>query len=175
MSWTPGTTHPILRSTPDWDVCTSVSSAWSTWRVRPSCADTWYEIRQNWSECAGIHVLSCWLNVFGLICLCRPSVYGNIPLVMRYTGKVPSLCLRSMERRTRYVMNLCVFDNTQLLEGFVIELFLLFNRSIARTCVCWPSCFWTIKHCIMMWSHSFFMSWLRLITPAVTWWDISQR
>ncbi len=28
------------------------------------------------------------------------------------------------------------------------------NRSIARTSVCWPSCFWTIKHCTMMWSLS---------------------
>lgn len=34
---------------------------------------------------------------------------GNIPLVMRSTGKVPFLCSRSMEKRTRCVINVCVF------------------------------------------------------------------
>ena len=57
-SWTPGTTHPILRSMHVWVAFTSVNSASSTWRARPSSGDTWWAAKWNFT----IHP-NCWAKV----------------------------------------------------------------------------------------------------------------
>lgn len=62
-SWTPGTTHPILRSMHVWVDFMSVNSASSTWRARPFSGDTWWAAKLNFTIHPNCQAKYCWAKV----------------------------------------------------------------------------------------------------------------
>lgn len=105
----------------------------------------------------------------------RPSVCGNILQEMRFTEKVPYLCLRLMEKRIRWDCDVGYLTVT-FLSGQQDWLPInVLPRFTVRIYVYLPNFSWTTKPCTMTWSLFCSMWWRRLITQAAIWWDTSPR
>ena len=78
----------------------------------------------------------------------RVSAPGDNPRAATFTARGPSASTRWMEQTT---------------------------RSTAKICVFWPSCSWTTKHFILMWSHSCSTSCVRWTSRELIWWAASPR
>ncbi len=97
--WILGTRHRTPKSTRVCRNCTFANTVWSTWRLLPYSEDMRWEVlpaNNTWwvFVCGKTADNLVWFNY-------RPSVSGDILLVMRFTGRTIYPSLKLMGRRTR--------------------------------------------------------------------------